>query len=142
MTRSSARPARPGLARSSFAALALFAFSTGGGPERMTLFSRLHGNVIRRVAGQAMGFGDFGAGAGTELGHILRQVVGDRSGTLTCHSPDYIAMQPAKKGHAFWSAEVTKMIKVYGSCRSRGSRGVRGGEALRSYAREGISGDQ
>jgi uncharacterized protein (DUF697 family) len=24
-------------------------------------------------------------------------------------------MQPAKKGHAFWSAEVTKMIKVYGA---------------------------
>ncbi|GEP09067.1 cytochrome c [Methylobacterium gnaphalii] len=34
---------------------------------------------------------------------------------LTCHSPDYIAMQPAKKGHAFWTAEVTKMIKVYGA---------------------------
>ncbi|MEN3226213.1 c-type cytochrome [Methylorubrum rhodesianum] len=34
---------------------------------------------------------------------------------LTCHSPDYIAMQPPKKGHAFWAAEVTKMIKVYGA---------------------------
>lgn len=34
---------------------------------------------------------------------------------LTCHSPDYIAMQPPKKGHAFWTAEVTKMIKVYGA---------------------------
>ncbi|TXN21552.1 cytochrome c [Methylobacterium sp. WL9] len=34
---------------------------------------------------------------------------------LTCHSPDYIAMQPAGKGHAFWTAEVTKMIKVYGA---------------------------
>lgn len=34
---------------------------------------------------------------------------------LTCHSPDYIAMQPAKKGHAFWTAEVTKMIKAYGA---------------------------
>ncbi len=34
---------------------------------------------------------------------------------LTCHSPDYIAMQPARKGHAFWTAEVTKMIKVYGA---------------------------
>ncbi|CAO4177943.1 SorB family sulfite dehydrogenase c-type cytochrome subunit [Methylorubrum populi] len=34
---------------------------------------------------------------------------------LTCHSPDYIAMQPPKKGHAFWAAEVTKMINVYGA---------------------------
>ena len=32
---------------------------------------------------------------------------------LTCHSPDYIAMQPPGKGKAFWEAEVTKMIKVY-----------------------------
>ncbi|WP_457107743.1 SorB family sulfite dehydrogenase c-type cytochrome subunit [Methylobacterium sp. P5_C11] len=32
---------------------------------------------------------------------------------LTCHSADYIAMQPPKKGQAFWDAEVTKMIKVY-----------------------------
>ena len=34
---------------------------------------------------------------------------------LSCHSPDYIAMQPAGKGPAFWTAEVTKMIKVYGA---------------------------
>lgn len=34
---------------------------------------------------------------------------------LTCHSPDYIAMQPGKKGHAFWTAEVTKMVKVFGA---------------------------
>ncbi|MCJ2131414.1 cytochrome c [Methylobacterium sp. E-045] len=34
---------------------------------------------------------------------------------LTCHSPDYIAMQPGQKGHAFWSAEVTKMIKTFGA---------------------------
>ncbi|GJE13357.1 MULTISPECIES: cytochrome c [Methylobacterium] len=32
---------------------------------------------------------------------------------MTCHSADYIAMQPPKKGQAFWDAEVTKMIKVY-----------------------------
>ena len=32
---------------------------------------------------------------------------------LTCHSADYIAMQPPKKGQAFWDAEVAKMIKVY-----------------------------
>ena len=34
---------------------------------------------------------------------------------LTCHSPDYIAMQPGGKGLAFWSAEVTKMVKVFGA---------------------------
>jgi len=32
---------------------------------------------------------------------------------LTCHSVDYVAMQPPKKGKAFWESEVTKMIKVY-----------------------------
>ncbi|MEA1833738.1 cytochrome c [Methylobacterium durans] len=32
---------------------------------------------------------------------------------LSCHSVDYIAMQPPKKGRAFWESEVTKMIKVY-----------------------------
>ena len=31
----------------------------------------------------------------------------------SCHSVDYIAMQPPKKGKAFWESEVTKMIKVY-----------------------------
>jgi mono/diheme cytochrome c family protein len=34
---------------------------------------------------------------------------------VSCHSADYIAMQPLKKGRAFWEAEVTKMIKVYGA---------------------------
>lgn len=34
---------------------------------------------------------------------------------MTCHSVDYIAMQPPGKGRAFWEAEVTKMIKVYGA---------------------------
>jgi mono/diheme cytochrome c family protein len=32
---------------------------------------------------------------------------------LACHSVDYIAMQPPKKGKAFWDAEVTKMNKTY-----------------------------
>jgi mono/diheme cytochrome c family protein len=32
---------------------------------------------------------------------------------MVCHSVDYIAMQPPRKGEAFWTAEVTKMIKVY-----------------------------
>jgi mono/diheme cytochrome c family protein len=32
---------------------------------------------------------------------------------LACHSVDYIAMQPPKKGKAFWDAEVIKMIKTY-----------------------------
>jgi len=34
---------------------------------------------------------------------------------MICHSVDYIAMQPPKKGQAFWDAEVAKMIKVYGA---------------------------
>jgi mono/diheme cytochrome c family protein len=32
-----------------------------------------------------------------------------------CHSADYIAYQPPKKGRAFWEAEVQKMIKLYGA---------------------------
>ena len=32
---------------------------------------------------------------------------------LACHSADYIATQPPKKGQAFWAAEVQKMIKAY-----------------------------
>ena len=32
---------------------------------------------------------------------------------MTCHAADYVAMQPPRKGSAFWEAEVTKMVKVY-----------------------------
>jgi sulfite dehydrogenase (cytochrome) subunit B len=32
-----------------------------------------------------------------------------------CHSAEYIAYQPPKRGRAFWEAEVQKMIKVYGA---------------------------
>ena len=34
-----------------------------------------------------------------------------------CHSADYVQTQPrgAKFGKAFWQAEITKMIKVYGA---------------------------
>jgi sulfite dehydrogenase (cytochrome) subunit B len=32
---------------------------------------------------------------------------------MACHSVDYIAIQPPKKGKAFWEAEVVKMIKTY-----------------------------
>lgn len=32
---------------------------------------------------------------------------------MTCHSADYVAMQPPRKGQAFWDAEVAKMVKVY-----------------------------
>ncbi len=31
----------------------------------------------------------------------------------TCHSVDYIATQPSKKGKAFWEAEVQKMINTF-----------------------------
>lgn len=36
-----------------------------------------------------------------------------RNNCLACHSADYIATQPPKKGQAFWAAEVQKMIKAY-----------------------------
>ena len=32
-----------------------------------------------------------------------------------CHSLDYVSTQPPAKGLAFWQAEVTKMIRVYGA---------------------------
>lgn len=32
---------------------------------------------------------------------------------LTCHSPDYIAMQPPRLGRNFWTAEVAKMVNVF-----------------------------
>jgi mono/diheme cytochrome c family protein len=38
-----------------------------------------------------------------------------RNNCMSCHSVDYIAIQPPKKGQAFWEAEVTKMIKTYGA---------------------------
>ncbi|MCG5249069.1 SorB family sulfite dehydrogenase c-type cytochrome subunit [Methylorubrum extorquens] len=94
MTGSAARAARPGLARSSFAALALFAVSTGTAGAGPVSYDLPEDTAKLRP----------GPGAEIAEAHCL-----------TCHSPDYIAMQPAKKGHAFWSAEVTKMIKVYGA---------------------------
>jgi len=33
----------------------------------------------------------------------------------TCHSRDYITTQPPHKGKDFWTAEVTKMVNVYGA---------------------------
>ncbi len=40
-----------------------------------------------------------------------------RNNCLACHSADYITTQPtgAKFGKEFWTAEVTKMIKVFGA---------------------------
>jgi sulfite dehydrogenase (cytochrome) subunit B len=32
-----------------------------------------------------------------------------------CHSRDYISTQPPGKGKDFWTAEVTKMVTVYGA---------------------------
>lgn len=32
---------------------------------------------------------------------------------MVCHSVDYIAIQPPKKGDKFWDTAVHKMIKVY-----------------------------
>jgi len=36
-----------------------------------------------------------------------------KNNCTACHSIDYINYQPSRKGHAFWEAEVQKMIKVY-----------------------------
>ena len=33
----------------------------------------------------------------------------------TCHSRDYITTQPPHKGKDFWTAEVIKMVNVYGA---------------------------
>ena len=38
-----------------------------------------------------------------------------QSNCVACHSADYIAMQPPRRGKAFWDAEVSKMIKTYGA---------------------------
>ncbi|TGN74337.1 cytochrome c [Bradyrhizobium yuanmingense] len=39
-----------------------------------------------------------------------------RGNCSACHSSDYVATQPPMKDkRAFWQAEVTKMIKVYGA---------------------------
>ena len=32
---------------------------------------------------------------------------------MACHSVDYIAIQPPKKGKAFWESEVNKMVQTY-----------------------------
>jgi len=34
---------------------------------------------------------------------------------MTCHSRDYITTQPRGKGKEFWTAEVNKMVTVYGA---------------------------
>jgi mono/diheme cytochrome c family protein len=34
---------------------------------------------------------------------------------MTCHSADYVSLQPWKQGKDFWTAEVNKMVKVYGA---------------------------
>jgi len=49
---------------------------------------------------------------------VLRPGVGmeaAQSNCVSCHSADYIATQPPKRGKAFWEAEVSKMMKVYGA---------------------------
>ena len=40
-----------------------------------------------------------------------------KNNCTACHSADYVSTQPrgAKDKRAFWQAEVTKMIKVYGA---------------------------
>ena len=40
----------------------------------------------------------------------------------SCHSLDYIAMQPPQRGRAFWEAEVAKMIGAYRASMSEAER--------------------
>ncbi|WP_336491080.1 cytochrome c [Methylobacterium nigriterrae] len=54
-----------------------------------------------------------------------------QSNCMACHSVDYIAMQPPKKGEAFWASEVTKMIKVY-----HAPIGEADGKAIAAYLTE------
>jgi sulfite dehydrogenase (cytochrome) subunit B len=42
----------------------------------------------------------------------------------TCHSRDYVTTQPPRKGKEFWTAEVTKMVNVYGAQIPEADRGV------------------
>lgn len=65
----------------------------------------------------------------------LRPAAGKESGfdaaqanCQTCHSVDYIAMQPPGKGQAFWTSEVTKMRTVYHAPISEAD-----GEAIADY---------
>lgn len=51
---------------------------------------------------------------------VLRPLQGHEAGLeatqtncVSCHSVDYIAMQPPGKGKALWDSEVAKMVKVY-----------------------------
>ena len=34
---------------------------------------------------------------------------------MVCHSADYIKVQPPRQGKPFWTAEVNKMIKIFGA---------------------------
>ena len=66
-----------------------------------------------------------GAAIASELSYALPEetaafrpgpgVEAAQSNCASCHSADYVNTQPPKQGPAFWEAEVTKMIKVYGA---------------------------
>lgn len=82
--------------------------------------------ILAAVIGGALGIG-VGFGIDLAAARPLTYQLPDETATLrsgpgveaaqnnclSCHSVDYITMQPPKKGKAFWEAEVTKMIKVY-----------------------------
>ena len=52
---------------------------------------------------------------------------------MACHSADYLAMQPPKRGKSFWDAEVTKMIKTYGAPISEADAKVIGDYLAQTY---------
>jgi sulfite dehydrogenase (cytochrome) subunit B len=64
-----------------------------------------------------------GAGAAKPLSYLLPAeattlrpgpgMEAAQNNCASCHSVDYIARQPPKRGREFWEAEVNKMIRAY-----------------------------
>jgi sulfite dehydrogenase (cytochrome) subunit B len=82
----------------------------------MTSFKMIAGALVLSAAGAGWAFAaprsielpqetmEFRPGQGSDIA---------QNNCMACHSVDYIAFQPPKKGRAFWEAEVQKMINVY-----------------------------
>jgi len=83
---------------------------------KMTLTAVILGGALLNIAGIAMAkpitYELPGEAASLKPGPGIEAA---QNNCVSCHSADYIAMQPPKKGKAFWEAEVTKMNKVYGA---------------------------
>ena len=76
----------------------------------------------RRGAQELRPAGADRAACGPAPGHDERACAAAEANCRSCHSVDYIAMQPPGKGAAFWTGEVTKMRKVYHAPIERGGQ--------------------